>query len=273
METAKQSDIAVVFVGHQLGEGMDRLSLSLPNDQDALIEAVGKANPHTVVVLNTGGAVTMPWLDHVAGVLEMWLPGDAYGSAAAKLLFGDAEPGGRLPVTFPKDETQGPAIKESEYPGTLYPDGSVDTAHFDEGIFVGYRYWDQYNQTPLFPFGYGLSYTTFSMKGLGAKANADGSATVDVQVRNTGKKAGGEIVQVYLGFPKAVGEPPRQLKGMEKVLLKPGEERTVHVKIDADAFQYWNEARNVWTTAPGPYQVMVGQSSRDIVYTTNVSIP
>src|SRR6185437_4572676 len=151
--TAKQADVAVVFVGHQAGEGMDRLSLALPSDQDALIEAVAKANPRTVVVLNTGGAVTMPWLDRVAAVLEMWLPGDAYGTAAGKLLFGDAEPGGRLPVTFPKDETQGPAVKPSEYPGTEAEDGAVAETHFDEGIFVGYRYWDQNNQTPLFPFG------------------------------------------------------------------------------------------------------------------------
>ena len=263
----------MVFAGHQVGEGMDRMSLGLPNDRDALIEAVAKANPHTVVVLNTGGAVTMPWLDHVAGVLEMWLPGDAYGSVAAKLLFGDAEPGGRLPVTFPKDETQGPATKESEYPGTLSEDGSVDTTHFDEGIFIGYRYWDQYNQTPLFPFGYGLSYTTFNMKGLGAKVDSAGGATVDVLVRNTGKRAGEEIVEVYLGFPKSAGEPPRQLKGFDRVALKPGEEKTVQVKLDADAFEYWDESRNGWTAASGPYQVMVGRSSRDIVYTTNVSVP
>lgn len=273
VEAATQSDVAVVFVGHQVGEGMDRLSLGLPNDQDALIEAVARANPHTVVVLNTGGAVTMPWLDRVAGVMEMWLPGDGYGSAAAKLLFGDAEPGGRLPVTFPKDETQGPGTKQSQYPGTLYDDGSVDTAHFDEGIFIGYRYWDQHNQTPLFPFGYGLSYTTFSMKGQGAKIEKDGGATVDVQVKNTGKRAGAEIIQIYLGFPKTAGEPPRQLKGIQKVTLKPGEEQTVHVRIDADAFRYWNEGRNAWTTATGTFQVMAGPSSRDIVYTTSIAMP
>jgi beta-glucosidase len=268
---AKQADIAVVFAGHQVGEGMDRFSLALPNDQDALIEAVAKANPRTVVVLTTGGGVTMPWLDRVAAVLEMWLPGDAFGNAAAKLLFGDAEPGGRLPVTFPKDETQGPATTPAQYPGTEAPDGSVADTHFDEGIFIGYRYWDQYNQAPLFPFGYGLSYTAFTMKGTGAKANADGGATVDVQVKNTGKRAGSEVVQVYLGFPKSAGEPPRVLKGMGKVTLQPGEEKTVPVKLDADAFQYWDEVRNGWATAPGAYQVMVGRSSRDIAWTGSVT--
>jgi beta-glucosidase len=271
-DAAKKADVAVVFVGQQLGERMDRMSLALTNDQDALIEAVAKANPHTVVVLNTGGAITMPWLDHVAGVLEMWLPGDADGSAAAKLLFGDADPGGRLPVTFPKDETQGPATKPSEYPGDLRESGSIDTTHFDEGIFIGYRYWDQNNQTPLFPFGYGLSYTTFTVKGVGAKADPNGGATVDVMVKNTGKRAGNEIVQVYLGFPKAAGEPPKQLKGLAKVALKPGEEQRVQVKLDAEAFRYWDDAKNGGTTAPGAYQVTVGNSSRDFAYTTNVTV-
>lgn len=270
-ETAKQADVAVVFVGHQVGEGMDRLSLALPNDQDALVEAVAKANQRTVVVLNTGGAVTMPWLDQVAAVLEMWLPGDAYGTAAAKLLFGDADPGGRLPVTFPKDETQGPAVKASEYPGTESEDGAAAETHFDEGIFVGYRYWDQYNQTPLFPFGYGLSYTTFTMKGAGVKADADGGATVNVQVKNTGKRAGSDVVEVYLGFPKTAGEPPRVLKGIGKVALQPGEEKTVPVKVDAAGFRYWDEGRKAWTVAPGPYQVMLGRSSRDIAWTGTVT--
>jgi beta-glucosidase len=272
VQAAKNSDVAVVFVGHRVGEGMDRVSLGLPNDQDALIEAVAKANPHTVVVLNTGGAVTMPWLGQVAGVLEMWLPGDAYGTAASRLLFGDAEPGGRLPVTFPKDETQGPGTKESEYPGSLSDDGAVDTTHFDEGIFVGYRYWDQYKQDPLFAFGYGLSYTTFSAKGLGV-TKEPGAVTVNVAVKNTGKRRGSEVVEVYLGFPAAVGEPPRQLKGMQKVTLNPGEEQTVHVRLDGDAFQYWAEARKAWATAPGAYQVMAGKSSREIFYTAGVAAP
>ncbi len=272
-EAAKQADVAVVFVGHQIGEGMDRLYLSLPNDQDALIEAVAEANPKTVVVLNTGGAVTMPWLDKVAGVLQMWLPGDSYGPAAAKLLFGDAEPGGRLPITFPMDETQGPAIQPPQYPGTIDEDGALDTAHFDEGIFIGYRYWDQYGQAPLFPFGYGLSYTAFAMKGLAANVDPDGGATVEVSVKNSGGRAGSEVVQVYLGFPAAVGEPPKQLKGYQKVLLQSGEEKVVHVKLDAESFKYWNEQAKAWTTAPGTYRIMVGRSSRDIVFETSLTAP
>lgn len=272
VEAAKKADVAVVFVGQQLGEGMDRLHLGLPNDQDALIEAVARANPRTVVVLNTGGAVTMPWISRVAAVLEMWLPGDSYGPAATRLLFGDADPGGRLPVTFPADETQGPATKAAQYPGTLSDDGSLDTAHFDEGIFIGYRYWDQFQQKPLFPFGAGLSYSTFTMKGLGVKAVPGGGAAVDVQVKNTGKRAGSEVVQIYLGFPKQAGEPPRQLKGFEKVLLQPGEEKTVHLTLDKDAFQYWNEQTHSWVTPAGNFQVMAGRSSREIVWTAGYQV-
>jgi beta-glucosidase len=270
-EAARMADAAVVFVGHQIGEGMDRLNLGLPNDQDALIEAVAEANPKTVVVLNTGGAVTMPWLDKVAAVLEMWLPGDAYGPAAAKLLFGDAEPGGRLPITFPEDETQGPATQPSQYPGTLDSDGSLATAHFDEGIFIGYRYWDQYGQTPLFPFGYGLSYSTFAMKGVRAEADPDGGATVRVLVKNTGKRIGSEVVQIYLDFPEAAAEPPKQLKGYQKVLLQPGGEKAVRIKLDADAFEYWDEQARAWTRAAGTYRILVGRSSREIVTITSLT--
>ncbi|MDE3198980.1 MAG: glycoside hydrolase family 3 C-terminal domain-containing protein [Acidobacteriota bacterium] len=266
-EAARNSDVAIVFAGQQLGEGMDRMHLGLPNDQDALIEAVAKANPRTVVVLNTGGGVTMPWLANVAGLMEMWLPGDSYGPAAARLLFGDTDPGGRLPVTFPVDESQGPATKAAQYPGDLSDDGSLDTAHFDEGIFIGYRYWDQYSEKPLFPFGYGLSYSTFTMKGVSVKPASGGGATVDVAVRNTGKRAGSEVVQVYVAFPKGVGEPPKQLKGFEKVSLQPGESRTVHITLDSGAFKYWDEKSHAWTVAPGAYQVMAGRSSRDIAWT------
>jgi beta-glucosidase len=227
---------------------------------------VSKANPHTIVVLNTGGAVTMPWLDRVAAVLETWLPGDSIGPATAKLLFGDAEPGGRLPVTFPADETQGPATKASQYPGTVSEDGALDTAHFDEGIFVGYRYWDQYNQTPLFPFGYGLSYTEFKLNGFSVKSLPDGTSMVDVMVKNIGKRAGSEVVQVYLEFPYAAQEAPRQLKAFDKVTLQSGEEKTVHLTLDEDAFKYWDEKTHVWTIAQGSYVVMVGTSSRDIAW-------
>lgn len=269
---AKAADVAVVFVGHRVGEGMDRLSLALPNDQDALIEAVAAANPKTVVVLQTGGAVKMPWIDKVAAVVEMWLPGDAFGPAAAKLLFGDAEPMGRLPVTFPRDEGQGPAQETRQYPGTLDATGALDKAFFDEELLIGYRYWDAKNQAPLFPFGYGLSYTSFQMRDVSVRSARDGGATVSVAVRNTGARAGSEVVQVYLGFPAKVGEPPKQLKGFRKIALAPGEERVVLLELSPEAFRHWDEGARRWAVAGGDYQVMVGRSSRDIVSTTKVSL-
>ena len=261
-EAASKADVAVVFVGHKVGEGMDRLSLELPDDQDALIEAVAKANPHTVVVLNTGGAVLMPWLDKVSAVLETWLPGDSDGPATARLLFGDANPGGRLPVTFPASMKQGPGSNESEYPGILLPDGSLQV-HFDEGIFVGYRYWDEYGQRPLFPFGYGLSYTSFAWSGESVKTLPDGGAEVSVTVKNTGQRAGSDVVQVYVGFPQGVGEPPRQLKGFQKVELGPGEQKTVQITLDPHAFQFWDEPVREWNTAQGAYQIIVGKNEQD----------
>ena len=271
VEAARKADVAVVFAGHKVGEGMDRLSLALPNDQDALIAAVAAVNPRTVVVLQTGGGVTMPWLDKVAAVMEMWLPGDMFGPAAAKLLFGDAEPGGRLPVTFPRDASQGPAQETAQYPGAPDAKGAVGTARFDEGILVGYRWWDAKGQEPLFPFGHGLSYTRFTLADRGVRRTGRGGATARVGVTNTGARAGAEVVQVYLGFPASAGEPPRQLKGFRKVMLRPGESRTVEVALAPDAFRYWDEGRKGWTAAPGSYDVMVGTSSRAIAYTQHVT--
>lgn len=270
--TAAKADVAIIFVGHGVGEGMDRMSLALPNDQDALIEAVAKANPRTVVILQTGGAVTMPWLDKVAGVLETWLPGDAIGPASSAMLFGDTAPGGRLPVTFPRDEAQGPARKVTEYPGSLDATGAIDRAQFSEGLLVGYRYWDAKEQVPLFPFGYGLSYTQFVIGKGTALMQHDGSAVVTVPVRNTGKSAGTEVVQVYLGFPAGSSEPPRQLKGFAKIALKPGEARTVSITLPSEAFRQWDETRHQWAVMGGVYTTMVGASSRDIAFTVPLRV-
>ena len=263
---AARADVAVVFAGHVVGEGMDRRTLALPGDQDALIAAVARANPRTVVVLTTGGAVAMPWLKQVAGVMQLWLPGDSFGTAAAALLFGDAEPGGRLPVTFPADESQGPATKPHQYPGAPSPTGAVGLAHYDEGLQIGYRYWDAHGQTPLFPFGHGLSYSRFDVRTLAVRPRPDGGAEVQAEVRNTGARAGAEVVQVYLGFPESAGEPPRQLKAFRKVRLQPGQAETVTIGLEPDAFLYWDDGRKTWTRAQGDYRVMVGRSSRDIAF-------
>lgn len=263
---ASKADVALVFVGHKVGEGMDRTSLALPNDQDALIEAVAKANPDTVVVLNTGGPVAMPWLDRVAAVLEMWLPGDAYGPAAVKLLFGDADPAGRLPVTFPADEFQGPATRPHQYPGTTDGEGRLDTAWFDEGIFIGYRFWDQYRQQPLFAFGHGLSYARFETGKPSLERTADGGARIVVRVRNVSGRRGAEVVQAYVGFPDSAGAPPRQLKGIAKLWLESGKEADAIITLDSAAFRHWDELRGAWTKAVGEYMVSLGRSSRDIYW-------
>ncbi len=263
---ARGADVAVVFAGHIVGEGMDRSRLALPGAQDELIAAVAAVNARTIVVLTTGGAVAMPWLAKVAGVLELWLPGDAFGTAAAALLFGDAVPGGKLPVTFPRDEQDGPARAAEQYPGAKDASGALADVRFDEDLAIGYRYWDQHGREPLFRFGYGLSYTKFRVGGVTLRETA-GNAIVRATVRNTGERAGTEVVQVYVGFPDAAGEPPKQLKGFRKVTLEPGSALEVDVALEPQALQIWDAAAHEWTIAPGSYRIMVGTSSGDIVAT------
>jgi beta-glucosidase len=203
--------------------------------------------------------------------MEMWLPGDAQGPAAARLLYGDAEPSGRLPVTFPGDESQGPAQQSAQYPGDLSSKGAVDHAHFDEGVMVGYRYWDQFQQQPLFPFGFGLSYTQFKRQAYSVRKTSDGGAEVHFTLSNVGQRDGADVVEVYLGFPRAAGEPPRQLKGFAKLAVKAGQSVPVTVKLDADAFKAWDEKAKAWTVYRGGYDVFVGTSSRDIDYTGHLA--
>ncbi len=271
--TARQADVAVVFAGERVGEGMDRETLALQADQDRLIEAVAAANPNTVVVLSTGGPVAMPWLDKVAAVIETWMPGDAFGPAVAAMLFGDAEPGGRLPVTFPADATQGPGTRRAEFPGITDPaTGRLTEAYFDEGVDVGYRYWNAHDQTPLFPFGYGLGYGHIAMTGLGFGDGAGGVKTVHIHLRNEGERTGSAVPEVYLGFPAAAHEPPKQLKGFAKVVLQPGEERDIEIPLPPRAFRYWNADTAGWASG-GTYDVMLGSSSRDIVWRQSLEVP
>ncbi|MBO9498506.1 MAG: glycoside hydrolase family 3 C-terminal domain-containing protein [Novosphingobium sp.] len=270
---AKQADVAVVFAGERFGEGMDRASLSLQNDQDALIAAVAAANPNTVVVLSTGGPVAMPWLPKVRGVLETWMGGDAYGPAVAGMLFGDREPDGRLPVTFPADASQGPATHSYEFPGTVDPaTGRLDTSYFDEGVLVGYRYWDAHGQQPLFPFGYGLSYGRIGVTGESASLQPDGGILASARLTNSGKRAGSEVLQLYLGFPAEAGPAPKQLKGFAKVTLKPGEAKDVAIAVKREDLRYWNEDAPGWRVAPGDYTVYLGRSSRDILWQGTVTV-
>jgi beta-glucosidase len=261
---ARNADAAVVFVDDSTGEGSDRTSLSLPGDQDRLIEAVAAVNPRTIVVLNTGGPVLMPWLSTVDGVFEAWYPGQQYGTAIAALLFGDANPSGRLPVTFPATERQGPGRTPATFPG----DGA--TVRYDEGILVGYRWYDATGQRPLFPFGYGLSYTDFRYDNLRVENARNGTVTVSVRITNTGRRTGAEVVQLYVGSPSATGEPPRELQRFTKVSLDPGRSTTVRFQLESRAFAYWDPRAQRWTVAPGRYHIMLGSSSRDIRATATV---
>ncbi len=261
---AKTADVAIVMVGDRETEGRDH-PITLQDNQDALVEAVAAANPHTIVVLKSGSVELMPWLDKVPALLEAWYPGEEDGNAVAAVLFGDFDPSGKLPLTFPKRLADLPASTPEQYPGV---DGEV---HYSEGVFVGYRHYDENGIEPLFPFGFGLSYTTFAFKNLkvtpeSISAGADSAITVDFDITNTGHRAGAEVAQLYLGFPSsaAVPEPPKQLKGFERVELKPGQTRHVTLKLNFGAMSYWNSGKNDWAMLPGKYKVMIGSSSRDI---------
>ncbi|HKA29853.1 MAG TPA: glycoside hydrolase family 3 C-terminal domain-containing protein [Candidatus Binatia bacterium] len=229
--------------------------------------AVAAANSRTIVVLHTAGPVLMPWLPQVAAVLEDWYPGQETGDAIAAVLFEDADPAGRLAMTFPASPDQGPATQPAQYPGV------GNEVHYDEGIFVGYRYYDQFAQKPLFPFGYGLSYTSFSLDRLRVRPRDRGQRyTVSVRVRNTGVRAGAAVVQLYAGFPAATGEPPNQLKGFGKVFLKPRRTKRVKIALDQSSFASWSETANVWVVEPGTYTLRVGTSSRDLPLEATVVI-
>ncbi|HEV2134073.1 MAG TPA: glycoside hydrolase family 3 C-terminal domain-containing protein [Terracidiphilus sp.] len=257
VNAAKRSQVAIVLVGDQNTEGRDH-PITLADAQNQLIEAVAKANPKTIVVIKSGSAVLMPWIDDVPVVLEAWYPGEEDGNAVADVLTGKVNPSGKLPLTFPRDVNQTLAKNPDQYPGV---DGTV---HYSEGIGVGYRAYTANNVTPLFPFGIGLSYTTFSFDDLKVThASGSDAATVSFKVTNTGKVAGAEVAQLYLGFPRITegNEPPIQLKGFRKVMLNPGQSKTVELKLDAHSFSYWSVQSHAWKVAPGDFQVMVGDSS------------
>ncbi|MCP5143992.1 MAG: glycoside hydrolase family 3 C-terminal domain-containing protein [Gammaproteobacteria bacterium] len=254
---ARQADVAVVFVGEQLGEGYDKHFFDLPGDQNAMIAAVAAANPRTVVVLHTSTAVAMPWLDEVAAVVQAWYPGQEAGTSISDVLFGDVNPSGRLPVTFPRNGQQGPTSNWLSYPG----DGQ--TVVYDEGVFVGYRWFDANDEQPLFPFGHGLSYTAFTYSRLNISGSGD-DRVVRFTLKNTGKRAGAEVAQLYIGVPSTAEEPPRQLKGFEKVLLQPGESKEVSIPLPDSLLRMFDAPSRKWRLFSGDYRIEIGASSRDI---------
>jgi beta-glucosidase len=267
---ARKADVAVVFANDAQGEGMDRTGLSLPGDQNDLIDAVAHANRHTVVVLNTGGAVLMPWLNDVSGVVEAWYPGQQFGPAIAAVLFGDASPGGRLPVTFPADASQGPAAAN---PPNTYPGDANGNESYQEGLDVGYRWYDATGQRPLFPFGYGLSYESFRVSDVRAFYNPfAGGAFVLARVTNTSRQPGPTTVELFLQSPRAAQEPPKQLKGYTNVTLAPGQTKFVAFRLTPSDLAYYDASHSRWTVAPGRYTVLVGTSSTELDHAASFDI-
>ena len=259
---AKKASVAVVFASNYETEGADLTTIDLPASENQLISAVAAANPDTVVVLNTGSAVTMPWLDAVKGVVEAWYPGQNDGDAIAAVLFGDVNPSGKLPVTFPQSLAQVPASTAAQWPGV---DGKVQ---YSEGILVGYRWYTTKGITPLFPFGYGLSYTSFAFSHL-AVWPGRGGYQVSADVTNTGQRAGADVAQLYVGDPASTGEPVEQLKGYQRVMLQPGQTTRVTFSVPRSDFAWWN---GHWEVTPGSYALMVGDSSASLPLVAHVAV-
>ncbi|MGA8109776.1 MAG: glycoside hydrolase family 3 C-terminal domain-containing protein [Acidobacteriaceae bacterium] len=266
---AKRDDLAIVMVGDDETEGRDH-PIELPAADNAMIQAVAAANPRTIVVLKSGSALLMPWIDSVAAVLEAWYPGEEDGNAVADVLFGDVNPSGKLPMTFPKSVDQTLARNPELYPG------NGQEVHYDEKLEVGYRWYQSQHVEPLFPFGFGLSYTTFSISDLKVTPARGEShaAQVTLRVTNTGPRAGAEVAQVYLGFPPIAegNEPPLQLAAFCKVMLAPGESKEITLLLDARAFSYWSLADHAWRVPPGEYTVEAGSSSADLPVQATVNM-
>src|SRR5215470_11473166 len=272
---AQQSDVAIVFAYCWESEGMDLETLTLPENQDELIVKVAAANPHTIVVLETGGPVTMPWAQQVGGILEAWYAGSRGADAVANVLFGEVNPSAKLPVTFPLRDSDIPHPNLVKPPAaSTTKDGDPDAwktiaaglrpfqISYDEGLKVGYKWYDAEKKPVLFPFGFGLSYTTFAYSDL--KVQTGRPARVTFTVKNTGAREGAEVAQVYASFPASAGEPPKRLAGWSKVKLAAGESKEVSVEVQPQYLSIFDEKSNDWQLVPGEYTFLVGGSSQDL---------
>jgi len=271
---AKKADVAIVFAYQWESEGMDLDSLSLPEHQDDLIARVAAANPHTIVVLETGSPVTMPWADQVSGILEAWYGGSRGADAVARVLFGEVNPSAKLPVTFPKSEADLPHPNIVKPPRKSTTNGGPDEwkiiaaglppfqITYDEGLKVGYKWYDAEHKQVLFPFGYGLSYTTYDYSDL--KITPGKSVRVSFTVTNTGNRAGAEVAEVYAALPDNAGEPPKRLVGWSKIKLNAGESKEVAIEVDPEYLSIFNVERDAWQLIPGSYALMVGGSSQSL---------
>jgi beta-glucosidase len=267
LSLAKHSDLAIVFAYQWMSEDMDLPSLSLPDNRDALIEQVAAANPRTIVVLETGTAVTMPWLDKVAGIVEAWYAGSSGHKALANVLVGDVNPTGKLAITFPRSEKD---LPRPVIPSLPPQDQALSYAvHYDEGPEVGYKWYETQHKQPLFAFGFGLSYTTYAYSDLSVDSSAK---TARFTVKNTGKQAGTEIAEVYGRLPRGADESFKRLVGWKRVTLAPGESQTVTIAIDPRVLETFDEASERWNLAPGSYEVLVGASSDNMPLTGSLSV-
>ena len=284
-KAAAKAQVAIVFVTQWMSEGMDRTTLSLPSEngvaQDALVEAVVKANPNTVVVLETGGPVSMPWSKQVKGIVEAWYPGIGGGEAIANVLFGRVNASGKLPVTFAANDAQLPHPQVTGLTAETGNNGMDAGTHHDkeakdftvdynvEGMLVGYKWFEVKDRTPLFPFGFGLSYTRFAYSGLKV---AEGTGSVSFTVRNTGARAGDEVAEVYVTLPKSAGEPFRKLAGFARVSLAAGASETVTVPISPLYLKVFSTEKSGWERVGGEYRIEVGGSSAELPLKAEVSL-
>ncbi len=279
---AKSADVAIVFAYQWESEGMDLPSLSLAHNQNDLIAKVAAANPHTIVVLESGSPVTMPWVDAPAAIVEAWYAGSDGANAVGNVLFGSVNPSGKLPNTFPRSEADLPHTTVTMPPPASAGFDGASTPEqwakglppfqvvYDEGLKVGYKWYDAEKKPVLFPFGYGLSYTTYSYSGL--SVTSENKVKVTFTIANTGARAGAEIGEVYAALPASAQEPPKRLVGWSKVKLEPGEKRTVTVEIDPKYLSIFDEAKDAWTLVPGDYTFLVGGSSQDLPLTATVHL-
>lgn len=264
INAAKNSDVAIMFAGTNYtyeSEGYDRKDLSLPNDQDELINQIAAANKNTIVVLTTGSPVTMDkWIDKVDGLIEAWFAGEQAGNAIAEVLLGETNPSGKLPMTFPKRWEDCSAFNTYKK-----EDG---TTRYEDGIYVGYRHFEKNKIEPLFPFGYGLSYTTFEYSGINLSSKEidnNDKLTISLKLKNTGRSKGSEVVQLYINdLQSSVDRPVKELKAFKKVSLNPGEEKVVELTIDQNALSFFNTHKKMWIAEPGKFEVLIGSSSKDI---------
>jgi beta-glucosidase len=279
---ATAADVAIVYICDGETEGSDRSDMnanyepclffcpSSPIDQNALVSAVAAANPNTIVVIQAGGPVAMPWISSVKGVLDNWYPGQTDGETIAPILFGDVDPSGHLPDTFPVKLSDGPLQSQAQYPGVTFAGDSVGPhATYSEHLLVGYRWFDAMGIKPLFPFGYGLSYTTFNFSNLHVRPTEHG-ARVSFDLTNTGQRGGADVAQVYVGDPPSTGEPPRQLKGFQKVSLDPGETQRVRIWLPEVSFAHWDTTASTWMVSSGDYGIYVGDSSANLPLGTTI---